>query len=161
VFHRNWPYAWDVANDERQSRVAGKVGLAPLPHFAGGESRSALGGWLYAVSAYTRKPDAAWSFIEYMTSAEMQKYFAERASLAPPRGSLYRDPQMLARNPRLAAEEPAFRLAVPRPVTPMYPAVSGALQRFLSTAISARDEDVERLAAEATSEIDRYLELAR
>jgi len=35
VFHRNWPYAWDVANDERQSRVAGKVGMAPLPHFAG------------------------------------------------------------------------------------------------------------------------------
>jgi len=43
----------------------------------------------------------------------------------------------------------------------MYPAVSGALQRFLSTAISARDADVERLAGEATAEIDRYLELAR
>jgi multiple sugar transport system substrate-binding protein len=161
VFHRNWPYAWDVTNDARQSRVVGKVGMAPLPHFAGGESRSALGGWLYAISAFSTKPDAAWSFIEFMTSAEMQKYFAERASLAPTRARRDRDPEMLARNPRLAAEEPAFRSAVPRPVTPMYPAVSGALQRFFSTAISTRDADVERLAAEADAEIDGYLALTR
>jgi len=43
----------------------------------------------------------------------------------------------------------------------MYPAVSGALQRFLSTAIATRDSDLERLAGEADAEIDRYLDLAR
>jgi len=161
VFHRNWPYAWDVANDARQSRIAGRVGMAPLPHFAGGESRAALGGWLYGISAFSKKPDVAWSFIAFMTSPEMQRYFAERASLAPPRTSLYRDREMLARYPRLADEEPTFRSAVPRPVTPMYPAVSGALQRFFSTAIATRDADVERLAAEAEAEINGYLALAR
>ena len=68
VFHRNWPYAWDVSNDERQSRVAGKVGIAPLPGFGEGAGRSALGGWLYGISSYSRHADAAWKFVEYMST---------------------------------------------------------------------------------------------
>ncbi|HSD10969.1 MAG TPA: ABC transporter substrate-binding protein [Candidatus Binatia bacterium] len=160
VFHRNWPYAWNVANDPAQSRVAGNVGVAPLPHFAGGQSRSALGGWLYGISRFSRRADAAWTFIEFMTSHEMQKYFAMNASLGPTRAPLYEDPGVLGRNPQFAGQRDAFRLAVPRPLTPMYPAVSGALQRFLSAAISIPDEDLAPRARAAEAEIDRYLELA-
>ena len=88
VFHRNWPYAWDVSNDERQLRVAGKVGIAPLPGFGEGAGRSALGGWLYGISSYSRHADAAWKFVEFMTSEETQRHFALRASLAPTRNQL-------------------------------------------------------------------------
>jgi multiple sugar transport system substrate-binding protein len=159
VFHRNWPYAWNVANDPAQSRIAGNVGVAPLPRFAGGRSASTLGGWLYGISPFSRHPDAAWTFIEFMTSREAQKYFAMHASLGPTRAALYEDPDVLARNPQFVHEREAFRLAVPRPVTPMYPAVSGALQRFLSAAISG-GEDLATRARAADAEIDRYLELA-
>jgi multiple sugar transport system substrate-binding protein len=161
VFHRNWPYAWDVSNDERQSRVAGKVGIAPLPGFGEGAGRSALGGWLYGISSYSRHADAAWKFVEFMTSEETQRHFALRASLAPTRSRLYEDPVIARTGAPFVLQKTAFRGAVPRPVTPMYPAVSGALQRFLSTAIATRDSDLERLAGEADAEIDRYLELAR
>lgn len=161
VFHRNWPYAWDVSNDERASRVAGKVGIAPLPGFDDEAGRSALGGWLYGVSAYSRRADSAWAFVDFMTSEETQRHFALHASLAPTRSALYEDPAVAATGASFVREKAAFRGAVPRPVTPMYPAVSGALQRFLSTAIATRDSDLDRLAAQADSEIDRYLELAR
>ena len=161
VFHRNWPYAWDVSNDERESRVAGKVGIAPLPAFGDGAGRSALGGWLYGISAYSQQSDAAWAFVDFMTSEEMQRHFALRAALAPTRNALYEDSRIAATGAAFVRQKAAFRGAVPRPVTPMYPAVSGALQRFLSTAIATRDSDLERLAAEADREIDRYLELAR
>jgi ABC-type glycerol-3-phosphate transport system substrate-binding protein len=34
IFHRNWPYAWSVANDSQRSKIADKVGMAPLPGFS-------------------------------------------------------------------------------------------------------------------------------
>jgi trehalose/maltose transport system substrate-binding protein len=161
LFLRNWPYAWQVVNDPAKSRVAGRVGIASLPHFPGGESSSALGGWLYGISSFSRHPEAAWAFVEFMTSAEMQTYFAREASLAPTRTALYQDRDVLERNPEFARQADAFRSAVPRPVTPMYPAVSAALQRFLSTAIASRGGDIERIARSAGAEIDGYLELGR
>jgi multiple sugar transport system substrate-binding protein len=96
-----------------------------------------------------------------MTSEETQRHFALRASLAPTRSALYEDPQLTAAGAPFVRQKTAFRGAVPRPVTPMYPAVSGALQRFLSTAIATRDSDLERLAAEADREIDHYVEMAQ
>lgn len=44
VFHRNWPYAWAVANDLKKSKVAGKIGVGALPAFSGHSSASTLGG---------------------------------------------------------------------------------------------------------------------
>jgi multiple sugar transport system substrate-binding protein len=161
IFLRNWPYAWQVVNDPTKSRAAGRVGVAPLPHFPGGRSSSALGGWLYGISSFSRNADAAWTFVEFMTSAEMQAYFAREASLPPTRIALYESAEVTERNPQFAHQADAFRSAVPRPVTPMYPAVSAALQRFLSTAIASPKGDLERLARSAGAEIDGYLELGR
>ena len=45
IFHRNWPYAWNVANDPQRSKIAGKIGMMPLPSFPGGKGVAALGGW--------------------------------------------------------------------------------------------------------------------
>ncbi len=157
VFHRNWPYAWEVANNPDRSRVVGRVGIAPLPRFEGGQSVSALGGWQYGISLYTRHMEESWSFVRFMTSREMQRYFAIRASLAPTRKDLYDDVDVLDRNPQFVDQAAAFRRAVPRPVTPVYPAVSEVLQRFFSMAVGRSDSDLDALAEEASIEIDRLL----
>ena len=161
VFHRNWPYAWEVANNPERSRIVGRVGIAPLPHFEGGEPVSALGGWQYGISPFSRHPEEAWAFVRFMTSPETQRHLAIRASLAPTRTALYADPEVLARNPQFADQARAFRRAVPRPVTPVYPAVSEVLQRFFSAAVGRPGVDLERLAREASREIDRLLAMAR
>jgi multiple sugar transport system substrate-binding protein len=161
IFHRNWPYAWEVANNEARSRIVGQVGVAPLPHFEGAESAAALGGWQYGISAFSRHPDEAWTFVRFMASLEMQRYFAVEASLAPTRDELYADPDVLARNPQFADQARAFRRAIPRPVTPVYPAISEVLQRFFSTAIADPSSDLDSLARGASAEIDRYLAMAR
>ncbi|MGH7818866.1 MAG: extracellular solute-binding protein, partial [Candidatus Binatia bacterium] len=157
VFHRNWPYAWQVVNDPKESKVAGRVGVGALPHFPGGQSVAALGGWHYGVSAFSTHADEARAFIRFMTSAETQKHFALEASLAPTRSALYEDAEIRRRNPELADQSAAFRRAMPRPVTPVYPAVSEVLQRFFSQAIAVRDSDLADLARIADAEIDRYL----
>jgi multiple sugar transport system substrate-binding protein len=161
VFHRNWPYAWEVANNEGRSRIVGRVGIAPLPHFEGAESAAALGGWQYGISAFSSHPAEAWTFVRFMTSPEMQRYFAVEASLAPTRDELYTDPDVLARNPQFADQARAFRRAVPRPVTPVYAAISEVLQRFFSTAIADPESDLETLARRASAEIDGYLAMVR
>jgi multiple sugar transport system substrate-binding protein len=161
VFHRNWPYAWQVGNDASRSRVVGRVGIAPLPHFEGSESAAALGGWQYGISAFSSHPAEAWTFVRFMTSREMQRYFAIEASLAPTRDGLYSDSEVLARNPQFADQARAFRGAIPRPVTPVYPAVSEVLQRFFSSAITNPSTDLADLARRSSAEIDGYLAMAR
>ncbi len=161
VFHRNWPYAWGLSHDPRSSKIVGKVGVTVLPHFAQGKSVSALGGWLYGISAYSQHPDEAWTFIEFMTSAEMQKYFALHASLAPSRMALYSDPEVLQANPQYEDLFPVFQTARPRPRTPVYPIVSHILQRYFSRVLAFPETNIVEEAKEADRQINRFLGLAR
>lgn len=161
VFLRDWPYAWQAANDPAQSRVVGRVGMAPLPHFPGGRSSAALGGWYYAVSAFSSRADDAWAFVRFMTSEPIQALLATEGSLTPSRAALYEDRDVLARSPELAAQAAAVRGAVPRPVTAMYPAVSSALQRFASRALTLPDEALRADAIATSAEIDDLLALTR
>ena len=161
VFHRNWPYAWGLANDPRHSKIVGNVGVTVLPHFQNGQSVSALGGWLYGISAYSQHPDEAWTYIEFMTSIEMQKYFALHASLAPSRISLYSDPEILQANPQYEDLLPVFQTARPRPRTPVYPMVSHILQRYFSRVLAFPETDIMEEAKEADRQINRFLNLVK
>ncbi|MDT7041030.1 ABC transporter substrate-binding protein [Candidatus Nitronereus thalassa] len=161
VFHRNWPYAWGLASDPRHSKIVGNVSVTVLPHFQNGRSVSALGGWLYGISAYSQHPDEAWTFIEFMTSVKMQKYFALHASLAPSRISLYSDPEILQANPQYEDLFPVFQTARPRPRTPVYPMVSHILQRYFSRVLAFPETDIMEEAKEADRQINRFLKLVK
>ena len=161
VFHRNWPYAWEVSNNADRSKVVGKVGVTNLPSFPGGSSVASLGGWLYGISAYSRHPQEAWTFISFMTSHKMQKFFALHASLAPAREALFSDPDVLKANPQFRDQFAVFQTAVPRPRTPVYPAVSNIMQRFFSRALSSAKVNLEAEALSADKKVNRLLKLAQ
>ena len=159
VFHRNWPYAWGLANDPRHSTIVGTVGVTTLPHGSHGTSVSALGGWLYGISAYSHHPDDAWTFIAFMTSPDLQKHFAIHASLAPSRIALYADPEVLRANPQYRDWLPVFQTARPRPRTPVYPIVSHILQRYFSRVLAFPGTDIVEEAREADRRINGVLDL--
>ncbi|HUK41331.1 MAG TPA: ABC transporter substrate-binding protein [Candidatus Acidoferrales bacterium] len=161
IFHRNWPYAWAVANDPRQSKVAGKVGIMPLPAFPGQTSVGALGGWQLAISRFSRHPQLAWEFIEHMTSRAMQKQIALYTGRAPARRDLYRDAEILKRNPQFESQYETFLRAAPRPRTPVYQPLSNVMQRYFSSAIAIPNSNIDRLAASASRDMDRALDLLR
>ena len=92
IFHRNWPYAWNVANDSQRSKIAGKIGMMPLPAFPGGKGVAALGGWQLAISRFSRQSELAWRFVAFMTSHAMQKRITLSTGRAPARAALYDDP---------------------------------------------------------------------
>lgn len=159
IFHRNWPYAWTVANNPKKSKVAGKIGVGPLPSFQGQCSASTLGGWQFGVNRYSNHPEEAWQFIKFMTSHDTQKILAIDASLAPTRRSVYRDQELLKKMPHLKTFLPAFEKARPRPLSPVYPMISQELQRFFSRAIVEKGADLSKMATATSMKIEKLFKL--
>jgi multiple sugar transport system substrate-binding protein len=161
IFHRNWPYAWKIANDPGNSKIAGKVGLSALPGFPGRKGASALGGWQVGVSRFSQKPDLAWQFVAFVTSPETQKRIALGTGRAPSRTALFDDPEINAAIPQLKDLLETFEQAVPRPATPVYNPLSNVLQRYFSAVLALPNTDISTRAAFAARDMNRILDLAR
>jgi multiple sugar transport system substrate-binding protein len=161
IFHRNWPYAWKVANDPKSSKVAGKVGMAALPGFPGHKGASALGGWQLGISRFSTKPDLAWRFAAFIASAEIQKRIALAAGRAPSRVALFGDPEINAALPQLKSLVETFAQAAPRPTTAVYAPLSNVMQRYFSSVLALPDTDIQTRAAFAARDMNRLLDLAR
>jgi multiple sugar transport system substrate-binding protein len=122
LFLRNWPYMYSLASTDDSSVVKDKFKVAPLV------SASTLGGHNAAISVYSKHKATAHDFLEFLESEETQKYFAEKGSLAPVLASLYDDSTLTSQLPYLPTLKQSILKAVPRPVTPFYPAVTKAIQ---------------------------------
>jgi multiple sugar transport system substrate-binding protein len=122
LFLRNWPYMYSLASTDSSSVVQGKFKVAPLV------SASTLGGHNAAISTYSKHKATALAFVKFLESEETQKYFAQKGSLAPVLASLYDDPTLVSQLPYLPTLKQSILKAVPRPVTPYYPAVTKAIE---------------------------------
>jgi multiple sugar transport system substrate-binding protein len=159
VFHRNWPYAWEIANDPASSKISGRVGVVSLPAFTEENKVATLGGWQLGISRFSRRPELAWKFVAFMTSHAMQKRIALYMARAPTRAALYRDAEILNKNPQFQFHLDNLVHAVPRPRTPVYVPLSNIMQRYFSSAIAIRDSNIDRLAGLAARDMDRVLDL--
>lgn len=153
VFLRNWPYAWRLFQ-RSGSAIRGKVGTAPLPHFAGHGSAATLGGWLLAVNPRSRHRETAEALVAFLTSPEAQAALALAYGLPPPRPALYADPALREAQVFPPGLPAILARARPRPVTPDYAVVSEILQGELSAAIAGLKPPA-RALAEAQAAIDR------
>jgi multiple sugar transport system substrate-binding protein len=127
LFLRNWPYVYSLATTDASSKVKDKFGIAPLPGDSG-PGASTLGGHDAAISAYSAHKATAFDFLKFWASEETGRYFATQGSLAPVLSSLYADPTLVKKLPYLPTLKTSIENAVPRPVTPFYPAVTKAIQ---------------------------------
>jgi ABC-type sugar transport system, periplasmic component len=127
LFLRNWPYVYNLAKTDGSSTVKTTFGMAALPG-ASGPGASSLGGHNAAISVYSKNKATAVDFLKFLTSVDQQKAFATQGSLAPVLTALYTDPALVAKLPYLPVLKTSIDNAVPRPVTPFYPAVSKAIQ---------------------------------
>ncbi|GGC95980.1 ABC transporter substrate-binding protein [Tersicoccus solisilvae] len=138
LFLRNWPYIYNLLKGEG-SKVADKFGMAPLPG-KDGPGASSLGGHSSAISVYSKNKATAKDFLTFVTSEEQQKAFAVNGSLAPVLGSLYTDAAVVKELPYLPVLKTSIDNAVPRPVTPFYPAVTKAIQDNAYAAIKGEKD---------------------
>jgi multiple sugar transport system substrate-binding protein len=156
VFLRNWPYALDLF-ELPDSRVRGRVGVAPLPRLRHGPVGAAsTGGAHLAVSARTRHPALAVELARFLTGEAAQRAMTEGAALRPSRPALYHDPALLARDPGLSALHALMLRAHPRPITPYYLMLSTTLQPEFSAVLVGR-KSPERAMRDASAQVEHLL----
>lgn len=135
LFHRNWPYIYNLAMTDGSSQVKGKFGVAPLPG-KDGVGTSSLGGHSLAISSYCKNKATALDFLKFVEQDPQQKFFMEKGSLAPVKENIYSDPELVKKYPYLPTLLTSIKNAVPRPVTPFYPAVTTAVEDNAYAALS-------------------------
>ncbi|MBI2837002.1 MAG: ABC transporter substrate-binding protein [Acidobacteria bacterium] len=157
VFMRNWPYVWTLAQ-QVGSPVAGKIGIAPMPHVPGQRGAATLGGWGFGLAKSARHPEAAWRFIAFATQPEQQKILHLRGGAIPARRDLFRDPEILKASPYYSDLYRILLAARPRPVHPKYAQISNAIQVHVSAALvgaESPDEAIKRAAQEVRGILGR------
>jgi multiple sugar transport system substrate-binding protein len=130
---RNWPYA-DAILAGTGSKVAGKFDIAPLPG-PKGVGASSLGGHSVAISTYSKHKATAFDFLKFVESDAVQSYNLTQGSQAPIIASLYTDSALVKKFPYLPVLQKSIENAVPRPVTPFYPAVTEAIETNVYAAL--------------------------
>ncbi|MFC4456203.1 ABC transporter substrate-binding protein [Deinococcus sonorensis] len=137
LFSLNWSYAWAhfQGNSPDPTRVKDNVGVAALPVFGNNGTSTCIGGWTWAVNAYSKNKAASVRLLQYMVSADVQRELAVKGAYLPVRRALYNDPQVLKANPHFKALFPVISKARSRPVTPAYPQVSEIIRNNVSAAV--------------------------
>lgn len=152
LFLRNWPYVFNLAKTDGSSVVKDKYAVAPLPG-KDGPGASSLGGHNMAINVYSKYKATAKDFLAFMTSVETEKFYATQGSLAPVRAELYKDAALVAKLPYLPVLLTSIENAVPRPVSPFYPAVTLAVQQNSFAAIKG-DKTVDQALADMQNAIN-------
>jgi multiple sugar transport system substrate-binding protein len=152
VFAVGWGYAWNHFQNGAGTKVRGRVGVAKLPAMAGGESVSCMGGWNWAVSAFSRHKAEAVAVVRWLSSPAISRRLAIEGSFHPAIATVYADPEVLAAVPWFADALPVVASARPRPVTAVYRQVSDAI-RVNTNAVMAGA----RTPAQALDEIEQRL----
>jgi multiple sugar transport system substrate-binding protein len=95
AFMRNWQFAWNLVQDTKQSKVAGKIGMVALPSNSSSKpGAGCTGGWMLAINSKSKAPDRAWKFVEYMLGQKAQLAMAVGQSVSPVRQDVLNDPQL-------------------------------------------------------------------
>ena len=157
AFLRNWDYAWSVANTKGM-KSAGKVGVAPLPTFAGQPypGYSNIGGWNLYINPHSANISADLKFINFITGTEAQTIEAHPPfSEIPTNAAVRADPRIKALNPPFAVLSKTK--LVPRPAqNPNYPKISLAIYSNFNSAI-AGSKSPSAAASAMASQLDRAL----
>ena len=152
VFAINWGFAWDRFKDDKDSTVQGKVGVMPLPAMAGGKSATCVGGWQWAVSAFSKNKAAAAGLVKHLSSAESSKFLAVEGSLLPVYQSVYTDADVNKTAPWFKDAANVVIAGKSRPMSKDYGQVSDVI-RTTTSAVLART----KTPAEGVTEIESRL----
>lgn len=137
AFALNWTYMYNLANDPKQSKVAGEVGIVPAPAEKPGAVAAMNGSMGLGVMQTSSHPDQSWQYIRYLTSQPVQDKYA-RLSL-PIWKSSYDDPAVQkGQEALIAAAKPALNVMLMRPITADYSRLSNTLQQQLQQVLQGQ-----------------------
>ena len=156
LFGINWGFAWDRFKDDADSQVKGKVGVMPLPAMAGGRSATCIGGWQWAVSAFSKNKAEAAKLVRHMSSPEASKFLAIEGSLLPVYANVYTDADVTKAVPWFKDAAGVVVAGKSRPMSRDYGQVSDII-RTTTSAVLARTKTPDDGVAEIGSRLQRVM----
>ena len=152
MFALGWGWFWDNFKDAPDSTVKDKVGVMPVPTMANGKPATCVGGWQWAVSAFSKhKPEAA-KLVQYLASRESSKVLAVDGSLMPVYADIYSDADVVKAVPWFKDAGRVVVTGQARPLSKDYGQVSDVV-RTTTSAMLART----KTPAEGVTEIESRL----
>lgn len=129
--------------------------VLPLPDFGTG-SKTGMGSWAWAMTPEAADPDAAWAVVEHLMSDETIKAITDVNGAVPGTQSSIDDSELYAEGGDLELFvdqlNAAPDVAVPRPVTPAYPVITGIMRTVIDDIIQGAD--VAETLGDAVADID-------
>jgi multiple sugar transport system substrate-binding protein len=148
----NWTYMFALANDPKESQVAGQIDIAHTPKGPAG-APGVNGSMGMAITSGSQNQDAAWKYIQFMTSQKVQNQYATLS--LPIWKSSYDDKQVIQALPEVVpVAKTQLNDLILRPVVTQYNDVSHTMQVELQQALTGDKTPKQALddAAKAVSE---------
>lgn len=146
-----WPAWLGKMDDPSQSLVAGKVAVGKHPAQVK-KSSPMIGIWHIAIPAASKNKAVAFDFLQFVTSAQMQKKMALEAGLPPSRASIFSDPDILKAHSWYPAIKDALENGVARPRTMYWSEIENIMGASVQEALIG-----EKTAAQALTEANEKL----
>ena len=145
----NWTYMFALANDPNESQVAGEIDIAHTPKGPAG-APGVNGSMGIAISNGSQNQDAAWKYIQFMTSQKIQNQYAKLS--LPIWKSSYDQEEVIQALPQVVpiAKEQLNDMIL-RPVVTNYNDVSHTLQVEIQQALTGEKSPKQALDDAANS----------
>ncbi|HHG8772828.1 TPA: extracellular solute-binding protein [Raoultella planticola] len=137
AFALNWTYMYNMANDPKQSKVAGDIGIIPAPGDTPDKPGAVNGSMGLGIAKASQHPEQAWQYIHYLTSQPVQDKYAKLS--LPVWKSSYRDPAVAnGQESLIAAADKSLNVMLSRPETADYSRLSNTLQQQLQAVLQGK-----------------------
>ncbi|MGX1499128.1 multiple sugar transport system substrate-binding protein [Labrenzia sp. MBR-25] len=150
AFALNWTYMNALANDPKESKVAGKVKVAPAPGVEGKSTASSVNGSMgLGIPANSPHSEEAWAYISFLTQKDVQDDYAKLS--LPIWKASYSEPKVVeGQEDLIAAAQESIAVMYPRPLVPSYTEVSDILQKNIHQVLLGQASVDEALEAAAS-----------
>ena len=128
-----------------ESKVVGKMGYGAIP--IGEKPAAHYGAWSYFIPTHSPNPEAAWIFLQWFNTPEVQKNIAMKGGF-PNLYSVYNDPD-LNQLPYWKASMDAYEISTTRPRIPEWNEMNEELMLQISKVMSDQATPKEALDAAA------------
>jgi multiple sugar transport system substrate-binding protein len=151
AFVSGWSFYWGEING-KDSKVKGKVKVGMLPAVQGATPRTATGSMYLGITEQSKNADAAWKFIEFMGSKEIQKEQSLKAGALPIWKDLYKDADLIKNQGAFPEMGAQLEYTISRPSLEAYNDFSKELQLRLQEALTGKKTPKEALDIAAQHE---------
>ena len=151
----NWFGFAAMAESHRESKVRGKVAVAPVPHASGSSGTSLNIYWLLSIPSGAVHKKTAWQYLRHCASAPLDKLLTLEGGIGC-RRSTWSDREVNAAIPFYCRMEELHAFAREMPRMAAWPQLAEIIDRMVLAAINT-SATIEAIAGDAQSEVQKLL----